>query len=154
MRRLPRRVLLWLKDHYGIIQSAMPALLMAGVITIVFLAIRHSQTVTNARQHDQIAAGCQRLNLLEITANGNDYHSWRVFKVVLQESEAAVPPNAAASKATAAFLAPLRLAVAGYTWTPTLDCQRAVQTHGVRYVLPEPVPFNRRLPPASALTAH
>lgn len=122
------RVVRWAARHFDMLKAVVPALVALILLSIVGLAIRGAQVTTNSKQSELIVAGCKRQNARQVEDNVSSLADFRYFM-------------AHGGKAAAN----------AQTWTPPIpDCARV----GAHYRQPPPIPFNRRLPPASALTAH
>lgn len=106
--------------------------------------------VQQTRIHSQLAEGCKRGNLQRLTNNRANYASYVVFSFIQQRF---LKPTKNTTKKQVAitkrFAKRLKRAVASEEWTPLTNCAQAIGLHGPRYRSPEPVPFSKRLPPAS-----
>ena len=132
-------------------------LVLAGVAIFLFswgLSKQQSHVAQIvAAQHTQIVEGCQRLNILRAEDNRSHFADYRVFSLVYRETLVAralyrTPQEKAYF---VAFTREMRGAIADKTWTPLTDCTQAVNAHGGAYKPPNPIPFEVRMPPASAL---
>lgn len=122
------------------IVAAFLLLLAAAIIAVGKLQLDTQHTEN--QQQNALVAGCDRLNTLQIKENVSHLADWRVFRAV-----------ATLRVLDQDFTLELSLqeAISAKTWTPPLDCSATVRKHGSGYVLPEPIPFDVRIPPRSAL---
>lgn len=121
-------------------------------------ALRKAQTtlaslgVTQARQHEALVEGCERLNVLRATSNGTSEAQYLIDKLFVAGIRAQPPRDQTAQqrRLTREFLAIERQALRSVSWTPLTNCVLAIATKGPAYKVPLPIPFAVEKPPPSA----
>lgn len=115
-------------------------------------AVRTSLTAI-ALQHKLLLQGCIRSNLTRASDNASHQSDYSIDSFVLARFLIPNPSETPEQKRiTSAFKARLLLAVTLKRWTPLTDCVVAIGKFGSAYKAPQPVPFSKKQPPASALS--
>jgi len=129
------------------------ALTTVTIVRLVDQAASQSQIEHVERlQAQQILESCHRENVLRQEDNASHYADFVVDSFVEKRFSKPTPTETAAQRrVTAEFADRLNRAIAEKSWTPVTNCARAVNTRGVAYRAPAPIPFQRQLPPPSAL---
>ena len=91
---------------------------------------------------------CDRLNILRAETNRSAYGDY-VLDIVVLSGFRSAPHTALERRFDRLFWPELKFAARSKEWTPITDCRQAVNTFGVKYRAPQPIPFTKQLPPAS-----
>lgn len=105
-------------------------------------------------QRTSLIESCNRLQIQRIEDNINHYADYRVFKVVYIAFAGASQlqgGTAQEQQFNKTFVPELAKSIAAKTWVPRTDCTKVVNTQGIHYRAPGPIPFVKQLPPADAL---
>lgn len=118
-------------------------------------AQQHRLDIAGKRLFNGQVAACVRADIQAAKDNKSQYADWKFDRTFVALVRANPQPRQTAKQKaqTRQFLQPLVGSIAAKAWVPLIqNCTVTVKRHGSNFVLPQPVPFNRHLPPRSALT--
>lgn len=116
---------------------------------------QHRLDVAARKLFNGQVAACVRADIQAAKDNRSQAADWKFDRIFVALVKANPPAHRTARQRAQSrrFITPLEAVIAAKAWVPLIDdCTRTVQRHGANFVLPQPVSFNRRQPPKSALT--